>query len=173
MSSWKEIGLKMKVHWRYIIHSISHTFFFLSWFDLIVGFWEVQSGFRRLEDFPMPFWLALFVEGTRFTQPKLVAAQRYAASRGLPVPRNVLIPRTKVEFWCRKFKLCFVETELFNFFFFLVFLCSLPNGANRVLCRRWLICVPLSPQFTIARWPFPRTILFLHCWDYSEGKLLW
>ncbi|PON59040.1 Phospholipid/glycerol acyltransferase [Parasponia andersonii] len=55
----------------------------------------LKSGFRRLEDFPMPFWLALFVEGTRFTQPKLAAAQYYAPSRGLPVPRNVLIPRTK------------------------------------------------------------------------------
>ncbi|XP_062083206.1 1-acyl-sn-glycerol-3-phosphate acyltransferase 3-like [Humulus lupulus] len=55
----------------------------------------LKSGFRRLEDFPVPFWLALFVEGTRFTQGKLAAAQHYAAARGLPVPRNVLIPRTK------------------------------------------------------------------------------
>ncbi|GLT78777.1 hypothetical protein SLA2020_503030 [Shorea laevis] len=55
----------------------------------------LKSGFKRLEDFPMPFWLALFVEGTRFTQGKLLAAQEYAASKGLPVPRNVLIPRTK------------------------------------------------------------------------------
>ncbi|KAH7543550.1 1-acyl-sn-glycerol-3-phosphate acyltransferase 3 [Ziziphus jujuba] len=55
----------------------------------------LKSGFQRLKDFPMPFWLALFVEGTRFTQTKLAAAQEYAASRGLPVPRNVLIPRTK------------------------------------------------------------------------------
>lgn len=44
----------------------------------------------------MPFWLALFVEGTRFTQEKLLAAQEFAASRGLPIPKNVLIPRTKV-----------------------------------------------------------------------------
>ncbi|CAN0891883.1 1-acyl-sn-glycerol-3-phosphate acyltransferase 3 [Linum grandiflorum] len=43
----------------------------------------------------MPFWLALFAEGTRFTQPKLEAAQEFAASRGLPIPRNVLLPRTK------------------------------------------------------------------------------
>lgn len=56
----------------------------------------LQSGFRQLEDFPFPFWLALFVEGTRFTEAKLFAAQKYAASKGLPVPRNVLIPRTKV-----------------------------------------------------------------------------
>ncbi|KAB1227672.1 1-acyl-sn-glycerol-3-phosphate acyltransferase 3, partial [Morella rubra] len=56
---------------------------------------RLPSGFQRLEDFPVPFWLALFVEGTRFTQEKLLAAQKYAASRGLPVLKNVLIPRTK------------------------------------------------------------------------------
>ncbi|VVB00589.1 unnamed protein product [Arabis nemorensis] len=55
----------------------------------------LKAGFKRLEDFPMTFWLALFVEGTRFTQEKLEAAQDYASSRGLPSPRNVLIPRTK------------------------------------------------------------------------------
>ncbi|KAK6149173.1 hypothetical protein DH2020_016698 [Rehmannia glutinosa] len=55
----------------------------------------LKSGFQRLRDFPRPFWLALFVEGTRFTQAKLLAAQEYASSTGLPVPRNVLIPRTK------------------------------------------------------------------------------
>ncbi|KAL6516293.1 1-acyl-sn-glycerol-3-phosphate acyltransferase [Orobanche gracilis] len=55
----------------------------------------MKWGFEGLSDFPMPFWLALFVEGTRFTQEKLVAAQKYAASAGLPVPRNILIPRTK------------------------------------------------------------------------------
>ncbi|CAK8571241.1 unnamed protein product [Lathyrus sativus] len=55
----------------------------------------LKSGLRELRDFPLPFWLALFVEGTRFTQAKLSAAQEYAISTGLPVPRNVLIPRTK------------------------------------------------------------------------------
>lgn len=55
----------------------------------------LKSGLQRLQDFPRPFWLALFVEGTRFTQSKLVAAQEYATSQGLPVPKNVLIPRTK------------------------------------------------------------------------------
>ncbi|KAL6133921.1 hypothetical protein ACLB2K_066154 [Fragaria x ananassa] len=55
----------------------------------------IKTGIQRLKDFPRPFWLALFVEGTRFTQAKLLAAQEYAASTGLPVPRNVLIPRTK------------------------------------------------------------------------------
>lgn len=55
----------------------------------------LKSGLQQLRDFPLPFWLALFVEGTRFTQAKLLAAQEYASSTGLPVPRNVLIPRTK------------------------------------------------------------------------------
>ncbi|XP_052176160.1 1-acyl-sn-glycerol-3-phosphate acyltransferase 2-like [Diospyros lotus] len=55
----------------------------------------LKLGFQRLKDFPQPFWLALFVEGTRFTQAKLLAAQEYAALTGLPIPRNVLIPRTK------------------------------------------------------------------------------
>lgn len=55
----------------------------------------LKLGLERLTDYPLPFWLALFVEGTRFTQAKLLAAQEYANSMGLPVPRNVLIPRTK------------------------------------------------------------------------------
>ncbi|XP_057770313.1 1-acyl-sn-glycerol-3-phosphate acyltransferase 2-like [Salvia miltiorrhiza] len=55
----------------------------------------LKSGLQRLRDFPLPFWLALFVEGTRFTQAKLLAAQEYASTTGLPVPKNVLIPRTK------------------------------------------------------------------------------
>ncbi|KAB1222318.1 1-acyl-sn-glycerol-3-phosphate acyltransferase 2 [Morella rubra] len=53
------------------------------------------SGLQQLEEYPRPFWLALFAEGTRFTPEKLLAAQEYAASVGLPIPRNVLIPRTK------------------------------------------------------------------------------
>lgn len=55
----------------------------------------LKSGLLRLKDFPLPFWLALFVEGTRFTEAKLLAAKEYAVANGLPVPRNVLIPRTK------------------------------------------------------------------------------
>ncbi|KAJ0973619.1 hypothetical protein J5N97_015584 [Dioscorea zingiberensis] len=55
----------------------------------------LKSGLQRLEDFPRPFMLALFVEGTRFTEAKLLAAQEFAASRGLPIPKNVLVPRTK------------------------------------------------------------------------------
>ncbi|KAL5082558.1 hypothetical protein RYX36_010979 [Vicia faba] len=51
--------------------------------------------FKQLEHKPVPFWVALFVEGTRFTHTKLLAAQEFAISRGMTVPKNVLIPRTK------------------------------------------------------------------------------
>ncbi|KAI3811704.1 hypothetical protein L1987_21433 [Smallanthus sonchifolius] len=43
-----------------------------------------KAGLHRLKDYPQPFWLALFVEGTRFTNAKLLAAQEYASSMGLP-----------------------------------------------------------------------------------------
>ncbi|KAL0791722.1 hypothetical protein Bca101_007968 [Brassica carinata] len=52
-------------------------------------------GFNQLKDFPTTFWLGLFVEGTRFNQKNLEAAKVYASLKGLPTPRNVLIPRTK------------------------------------------------------------------------------
>ncbi|XP_071706079.1 1-acyl-sn-glycerol-3-phosphate acyltransferase PLS1-like [Rutidosis leptorrhynchoides] len=55
----------------------------------------LKAGFENLRDFPKPFWLAVFVEGTRFTNAKLIAAQEYAIENKLPIPRNVLIPRTK------------------------------------------------------------------------------
>lgn len=87
-----EITLKVSVNVfiRICLTQSSSLSFYNSW-----GF-PLQSGFQQLEDFPMPFWLALFVEGTRFTQAKLMVAQEFAASRGLPIPRNVLLPRTKV-----------------------------------------------------------------------------
>lgn len=73
----------------------------------------MQAGYRSLKGFPRPFWLALFVEGTRFTQKKLVAAQEYAVSVGMPVPRNVLIPRTKVSSCCMLFDSRMNELVLF------------------------------------------------------------
>lgn len=82
----KGIGVNVPA---FVVSSLSHLSAAVLYF---------QSGIQRLKDYPQPFWLALFVEGTRFTQAKLLAAQEYAASTGLPVPRNVLIPRTKVKF---------------------------------------------------------------------------
>eukprot|EP00897_Mesotaenium_endlicherianum_P007296 jgi/Mesen1/6595/ME000338S05780 len=55
----------------------------------------IKRGFESLRGFPRPMWMALFVEGTRFTPAKLQAAQEYAVSAGLPVPNHTLVPRTK------------------------------------------------------------------------------
>ncbi|KDP22082.1 hypothetical protein JCGZ_25913 [Jatropha curcas] len=56
---------------------------------------NLKSRLIGLQDFPWPFWLTIFTEGTRLTPDKLVASQKFAISKGLPVPSNVLIPRTK------------------------------------------------------------------------------
>ncbi|CAL8152465.1 unnamed protein product [Prunus armeniaca] len=76
------------------------------WTSWFLGFvflnrsWEKdESNLKRslqgLKDFPMPFWLTMYAEGTRMTPDKLLEAQKFAASRKLPIPKNVLIPRTK------------------------------------------------------------------------------
>lgn len=70
-----------------------------------VGIWNpkprifdplVQSGYEKMRGFPRTLWVALFVEGTRFTKAKLLAAQQFAVKAGMRVPQNVLVPRTKV-----------------------------------------------------------------------------
>ncbi|KAF3526625.1 hypothetical protein F2Q69_00049319 [Brassica cretica] len=55
----------------------------------------LKSDLQRLSDFPRPFWLALLCGGNSLYEAKLKAPQEYAASSELPIPRNVLIPRTK------------------------------------------------------------------------------
>lgn len=98
----------------------------------------LQSGLQRLRDFPRPFWLALFVEGTRFTKAKLLGAQEFAASQGLPIPRNVLIPRTKV----KKKKSChfliwihlhFADVFFYVFFYILFCQCHLTSAGTDTL----------------------------------------
>lgn len=97
--SWARDEITLKVLLNSSVHlvwavSVSYIY--------ILKHFSVQLGLQRLKDFPTPFWLALFVEGTRFTTAKLQAAQEYAAKNGLPIPKNVLVPRTKVsQFLCR------------------------------------------------------------------------
>ncbi|XP_039048484.1 1-acyl-sn-glycerol-3-phosphate acyltransferase 2-like [Hibiscus syriacus] len=56
---------------------------------------KLRSSFEALKDFPMPFWMTIFVEGTRLTSDKLFEAQAFASSKGYPIPKHVLIPKTK------------------------------------------------------------------------------
>lgn len=119
--SWVKDEWTLKVHcWMQLMINM-YIFGDYIYLSLVSS---VQSGFQRLEDIPMPFWLALFVEGMRFMQTKLAAAQEYAASRGMPVPGNVLIPWTKVSIFLNsnKFNLYGIYIYIYiNISFFVIF----------------------------------------------------
>ncbi|KAE9448531.1 hypothetical protein C3L33_19548, partial [Rhododendron williamsianum] len=53
---------------------------------------QMLSSFKGPRD---PLWLALFPEGTDFTEQKCIRSQKYAAENGLPILKNVLLPKTK------------------------------------------------------------------------------
>ncbi|GLT98082.1 hypothetical protein SLE2022_156050 [Rubroshorea leprosula] len=42
-----------------------------------------------------PLWLVLFPEGTDFSEQKCIRNQKYAAENGLPILKNVLLPKPK------------------------------------------------------------------------------
>ncbi|XP_021284288.1 probable 1-acyl-sn-glycerol-3-phosphate acyltransferase 4 [Herrania umbratica] len=53
---------------------------------------QMLSTFKNPGD---PLWLALFPEGTDFTEEKCRKSQKFAAEDGLPVLTNVLLPKTR------------------------------------------------------------------------------
>ncbi|KAJ4886899.1 putative 1-acyl-sn-glycerol-3-phosphate acyltransferase 5 [Raphanus sativus] len=62
--------------------------------------WEVDEANLRqiVSSFKDPrdaLWLALFPEGTDYTEAKCERSKKFAAEHGLPVLNNVLLPRTK------------------------------------------------------------------------------
>ncbi|CAM8901553.1 unnamed protein product [Rhodiola kirilowii] len=63
-------------------------------------FHHMLSTFTEARD---PLWLALFPEGTDFTEKKCIRSQQYAAENGLPVLKNVLLPKTKGFYACLEF----------------------------------------------------------------------
>jgi 1-acyl-sn-glycerol-3-phosphate acyltransferase len=56
---------------------------------------QIHRTFDRLVNGRVPVHLVSFVEGTRFTPPKLEAAQAYSRENGLTAPRHTLVPRSK------------------------------------------------------------------------------
>ncbi|KAK1433551.1 hypothetical protein QVD17_10462 [Tagetes erecta] len=73
-----------------------HIFEFIS----VERKWEVDESIMRkmLSTFtnPLdPLWLAVFPEGTDFTEQKCIKSQQYAAENGLPMLKNVLLPKTR------------------------------------------------------------------------------
>ncbi|GMH18185.1 hypothetical protein Nepgr_020026 [Nepenthes gracilis] len=62
--------------------------------------WEIDGSVMNrmlstLKDPREPLWLAIFPEGTDFTEQKCIRSQKYAAENGLPILKNVLLPKTK------------------------------------------------------------------------------
>lgn len=62
--------------------------------------WAVDGGsidrtFAQLRSRRNPVWLATFPEGTRLTPEKLERSRAYARKHGLPIPKRVMVPRTK------------------------------------------------------------------------------
>ena len=56
---------------------------------------RVERTFATFTKDKIPFYLTCFAEGTRLTPEKLAKSQAFAKERGEPIPRHVLIPRTK------------------------------------------------------------------------------
>ncbi|KAK8698825.1 hypothetical protein V6N13_114931 [Hibiscus sabdariffa] len=62
--------------------------------------WEVDEANMRqmlskFKDPRDPLWLVLFPEGTDFTDQKCLRSQKYAAENGLPILKNLLLPKSK------------------------------------------------------------------------------
>lgn len=53
---------------------------------------QMLSTFKNPQD---PLWLAVFPEGTDFTEHKCIRSQKYASENGLPILKHVLLPKTK------------------------------------------------------------------------------
>lgn len=58
-------------------------------------FHTVKHSLQRLKDYPENIWLLLHCEGTRFTKEKHAASMAVAASKGLPLLKHHLLPRTR------------------------------------------------------------------------------
>uniref|UniRef100_A0ACD5T8T8 Uncharacterized protein n=1 Tax=Avena sativa TaxID=4498 RepID=A0ACD5T8T8_AVESA len=62
--------------------------------------WEIDEPLIRrrltgLKNPKDPLWLAVFPEGTDYTEKKCIRSQEYAAEHGLPILKNVLLPKIK------------------------------------------------------------------------------
>ncbi|KAL6504665.1 1-acyl-sn-glycerol-3-phosphate acyltransferase 4 [Orobanche hederae] len=62
--------------------------------------WEVDESIMRqmlstFADQRDPLWLSVFPEGTDYTEQKCIKSQKFAIENGLPVLKNVLLPKTR------------------------------------------------------------------------------
>lgn len=56
---------------------------------------KLNAACASLKGFPVPFWMVIFAEGTRFTEDKLKVSQEFARKSNIHVPEHTLVPKTK------------------------------------------------------------------------------
>lgn len=56
---------------------------------------KIKQMLATFKDPQDPLWLALFPEGTDYTEQKCIKSQQFASEKGLPILKNVLLPKTK------------------------------------------------------------------------------
>uniref|UniRef100_A0A1D1ZDH5 1-acylglycerol-3-phosphate O-acyltransferase n=3 Tax=Anthurium amnicola TaxID=1678845 RepID=A0A1D1ZDH5_9ARAE len=76
--------------------------------------WEIDEPNMRhilstYKDPDDPLWLAVFPEGTDFTEQKCIRSQQFAAENGLPILRNVLLPKTRGFYTCYETLRCSID----------------------------------------------------------------
>jgi lysophosphatidic acid acyltransferase/lysophosphatidylinositol acyltransferase len=55
----------------------------------------LEESHAALQSYPVPFWMYIYCEGTRFTKTKHVSSMEVARSKGLPELKHHLLPRTR------------------------------------------------------------------------------
>ncbi|MQM05666.1 hypothetical protein Taro_038483 [Colocasia esculenta] len=105
---------------RYVLKSSLMRLPLFGWAFQILEFvpverkWEVdESNMRNMletyKDPDDPLWLAVFPEGTDFSEQKCIKSQQFAAEHGLPILRNVLLPKTRGFYTCLETLRCSID----------------------------------------------------------------
>ncbi|KAJ1551000.1 hypothetical protein HK096_003742 [Nowakowskiella sp. JEL0078] len=56
---------------------------------------NIDKTFNNIKSTRLPVWIISYLEGTRQTPEKLEESQAFARQRGLPILKNIMLPRTK------------------------------------------------------------------------------
>ncbi|CAN4112331.1 unnamed protein product [Withania somnifera] len=84
----------------YILKSSLMKLPVFGWVFHIMEFIPLHQMLGTYKDPQYPLWLAVFLEGTDFTEEKCIRSKKYASENGLPILNNVLLPKTKGFYTC-------------------------------------------------------------------------
>ncbi|KAJ1382983.1 Phospholipid/glycerol acyltransferase [Sesbania bispinosa] len=121
---------------------------------------NMLSTFKDPQD---PLWLALFPEGTDFTEQKCLRSQKYATEQGLPILKNILLPKTKGFYTCMQ-ELRGSLTAVYDVTIGYKYRCPSfmdnvfgvdPSEVHMHICRIPVDCIPVSED-EISKWLIER-----------------